>query len=330
MAPSLLRFTPEEDMTLWQYLIESTDTVGPVALWKTFKTQTGSQRNVQTLYNRFKYSLAPHLHEADLDMATKAKLYGKYRIMVPSDYVETLKAATDVRIDEQGFVVDAEAPVSAPIPVEAATPDLPVPPPARRASKRTSTVASTPHAKRSAPRAARTASPPKKTPRTPRTASACRNTPRRSALPKVATSRTSRKTRSKVSAPSTPAASSQSAEPPQSRQQTVRVTEFDTAPFFESLKQLIGETTREVVQKTVDDAFEKNQATSVQQTGDTASLELFLSVMKSLVSRVNSPAMQDIDKRIEAALLTISADDKQIPVDTVRSAVDVAIRILGF
>uniref|UniRef100_A0A8R1HXL6 SPK domain-containing protein n=1 Tax=Caenorhabditis japonica TaxID=281687 RepID=A0A8R1HXL6_CAEJA len=109
-APPQLKnpFTPEEDESIWRFLVGNPRNMGPMALWKKFKMETLSKRTVTVLSNRFKYILAPNLHVTKLSMPTKLDLYRKYKLPVNERFRVMLQRRMRVDIDDQGYIVEKE------------------------------------------------------------------------------------------------------------------------------------------------------------------------------------------------------------------------------
>lgn len=106
-APANKGFTPEDDISMLRFLLETELVGGPFAMWKEFRAKTGNEKSVQCLNNRsiwtelkvltletlsnfsrFKHHLSPQLHRANIELEDKVKLYQKYNIAVDKGYAE--------------------------------------------------------------------------------------------------------------------------------------------------------------------------------------------------------------------------------------------------
>uniref|UniRef100_A0A8R1ELD7 SPK domain-containing protein n=1 Tax=Caenorhabditis japonica TaxID=281687 RepID=A0A8R1ELD7_CAEJA len=111
-----LKFTEEEDLDMWNFLLKqiSIPKTGNaeknrifskgITIWEEYKKQTSTPRGVSALNTRFRRMMAPKLHEANLPKESKLKLYYELRIPVDGDYLERLRKAAEVRVDNEGCI----------------------------------------------------------------------------------------------------------------------------------------------------------------------------------------------------------------------------------
>ncbi|CAI2349399.1 unnamed protein product [Caenorhabditis sp. 36 PRJEB53466] len=100
-------FTAEEDNNMWKFLIAKINETATFAkLWEDYRTEYGTLRSAKGLSSRFYKFLAPTLHKTNFDTETKLKLYIKYRIAIDKTFLAQLQNYVDIVVDENGIVID--------------------------------------------------------------------------------------------------------------------------------------------------------------------------------------------------------------------------------